>query len=122
MGRTPYTTAVLTQLGIDIDAVCAIATEQGDKTPLGQCAGTIATTVWNMEAAERTANENVAKLAEHAQAQTVALATGQATFSADWLTTYAKRAAEADGTLKRGVETLSMFNHMLGLLLAPATA
>lgn len=122
MRQSPYTIAVLNQLGIDRDQVTALANEQGDATPIGQCAATIATTIWNMEAAERAAKTNVASLTEQAQKQAAALATGQAAFNADWLTAYAERAAEADATLKLGVETLRTFNHMLGLLLAQATA
>ena len=122
MRQSPYTVAVLNQLGIDRDQVTALATEQGDTTPIGQCAATIATTIWNMEAAERAAKENVTAITEQAEKQAAALATAEATFSADWLTTYAQRAAEADATLRLCTETLRTFNHMLGLLLTQATA
>lgn len=121
MTRTPYTTSIATTLGINTDELAALAT-RGTDNPIGQCAATVVTTVWEMESAERTAREAIASLTTQTEAQAEALAGNGRTFDPSWLTTYARRAEEANTKLAAGTERLRTFKRLLDMLTAQAAA
>lgn len=122
MTATPYTDSIATTLGIDTDQLEALHQAHGPGSGIGQCAATLMTTLWEMEAAERDAVRTVADLTAQAQDQAGHLAGNGRTFDPSWLVTYANRANAAGAKLTAGTERLRMFKRLLDALTAPLAA
>lgn len=116
MSRTPYTTSIAGNLGVNADDLTGLVQTHGAKSAIGQCAGMLLTTLWEMESAERDAAQAVAALADQAKQQAANLADGGRTFDASWLATNAHRANEAGAKLAAGVERLRTFRSLLNTL------
>ncbi|TDC27650.1 hypothetical protein E1211_28945 [Micromonospora sp. 15K316] len=120
MARNPYTTAIINNLGIDAANLRNLAETHGFDSPIGQCADMIQSTIWEMQSAERAANDAVNKIREAAEQQAGNLTGTAGTYDASWLTTYAQRANEANQKITAGIERLTTFKRLLDVLLTNA--
>lgn len=120
MTRTPYTDSIAKALNTDVDALLALAAPGAD-SPIATCAMAIATTLWEMQSAERTANEHVNALQANVAQQAANLAgEGKGRFDASWLTHHATKAAEASANLTAGGEKIRAFKNLLDKLVNAA--